>query len=112
MADGEDYELDNSNNQLLARNANVHYPLWIRPIGKTDDTDRLFFNITLIEEFFRLFLEDETAQSLASQDLSEIAKLNEVMSSSNIENLASSQFEQRVMQESNADSFVYFHAPW
>lgn len=111
MNEGEEYEpIDH--NTLLARFANVLYSMWLRPIAKSEDNDRLFFNTTLIEHFFRLFLEDENVQSLNSQDLGEIAKLNEFTGSANIENLASSQFEARIMHDANTDNFVFFHAPW
>jgi thiol-disulfide isomerase/thioredoxin len=111
MNEGEDYEpIDH--NTLLARFTNVLYSMWLRPIAKSEDNDRLFFNATLIEHFFRLFLEDENVQSLNSQDLGEIAKLNELTGSANIENLASSQFEARIMHDANTDNFVFFHAPW
>lgn len=111
LHDGEEYEhIDH--NVLHARVADVEYAMWIRPVSKVDDTDRLFFNSTLIERFFETFLEDASAQSLNSQDLDEIAKLNELSPSPNLENLASSQFDARIMLDTTTDSFVYFHAPW
>lgn len=111
MNEGEEYELID-HNTLLARFANVRYSMWLRPIAKSEDNDRLFYNSTLIEQFFRLFFADESVQSLNSQDMNEIAKLNVLTGSANIENLASSQFETRIMHDANTDSFVYFHAPW
>lgn len=111
LSEGEEYE-EIEHNLILARTENVQYSMWVRPIAKADDSDRLLFNATLIAKFFATFLEDSSAQSLNSQDLDEIAKLNEMSPVNNLENLASSQFESRVVQDASTDSFVFFHAPW
>lgn len=111
LSEGEEYE-HIEHNVLHGRVSDVEYAMWIRPISKVDDSDRLFFNTTLIERYFETFLEDASAQSLQSQEVEEIAKLNELSPSPNLENLASSQFDSRIMMDTSSDSFVYFHAPW
>lgn len=111
LSEGEEYE-HIEHHVLRGRVTDVEYAMWIRPISKVDDNDRLFFNTTLIERYLETFLEDASAQSLQSQELEEIAKLNELSPSPNLENLASSQFDTRIMLDTTSDSFVYFHAPW
>lgn len=111
VSEGEEYE-HIEHNVLRGRVTDVEYAMWIRPISKVDDNDRLFFNTTLIEQYLETFLEDASAQSLQSQELEEIAKLNELSPSPNLENLAASQFDTRIMLDTTSDSFVYFHAPW
>lgn len=83
-----------------------------------DYDEKLYYNDQLIRQFFTTFLEDFGAQSLDSQSRLDIERLNNAAATTGsmrtvmVENIASSQFVDKVMEDVTVDTLVYFHAPW
>lgn len=86
--------------------------------SSVDYDEKLYYNDHLIRQFFTTFLEDFGAQSLDSQSRLDIERLNNAAATTGsmrtvmVENIASSQFVDKVMEDVTVDTLVYFHAPW